>query len=104
MTDDAIPAPSAGLVRAHLWLTGRVQGVGFRAHVEYSAQRSGVTGWVRNVGYDQVETVAEGGRAAVEAFIAAAKAGPRASRVDEARVEWETPTGELTRFSVRGSL
>lgn len=95
---------TAETVRAHVWLTGRVQGVGFRAHVEYSAQRAGVTGWVRNVGYDQVETVAEGERSSVEAFIAAAKAGPRASRVDDARVEWETPTGEFKMFSVRGSL
>ena len=111
MTDDHIPAQSAlpptegaGTVRAHLWLTGRVQGVGFRAHVEYSAQRAGVTGWVRNVGYDQVETVAEGGRAAMTQFIASVREGPRASRVDDVRVEWETPTVEFARFSVRGSL
>jgi acylphosphatase len=111
MSDENVPAQSAlpstegaGIVRAHVWLTGRVQGVGFRAHVEYSAQRAGVTGWVRNVGYEQVEAVAEGPRGAVEAFIAAARAGPRASRVDDARVEWEMPTGEFTRFSVRGSL
>lgn len=104
MTDEAVPAQPARIIRAHVWLTGRVQGVGFRAHVEYCAQRAGVTGWVRNVGYDQVETVAEGERIAVEAFIAAAKAGPRSSRVDDARVDWETPTGEFTRFSVRGSL
>src|SRR6476646_10730578 len=45
-------------VRAHVWVKGRVQGVGFRAHVEYSArQMSGLTGWVRNVGYDTVEAM-----------------------------------------------
>jgi acylphosphatase len=104
MTDELVPAQPPGIIRAHVWLTGRVQGVGFRAHVEYSARRAGVTGWVRNVGYDQVETVAEGERGAVEAFMAAATEGPRASRVDDARVEWETPTGEFTSFSVRGSL
>ena len=91
-------------VRAHIWLTGRVQGVGFRAHVEYSAGRRGVTGWVRNVGHDQVETVAEGSRAAMAQFIAAVREGPRASRIDDVRVEWETPTGEFSIFSVRGSL
>ncbi|MBI2331002.1 MAG: acylphosphatase, partial [Chloroflexi bacterium] len=46
------------LVRVHVWVKGRVQGVGFRAHVEYSAQQiGGITGWVRNVGYDTVEAV-----------------------------------------------
>lgn len=104
MESEMVPPQSAGMVRAHVWVTGRVQGVGFRAHVQYSAQRAGVTGWVRNVGYDQVETVAEGERGAVEGFIAEVKAGPRASRVDDARVEWETPTGEFTKFSMKGSL
>jgi acylphosphatase len=104
MESEMVPPQPEGMVRAHVWVTGRVQGVGFRAHVQYAAQRAGVTGWVRNVGYDQVETVAEGGRDAVEGFIAQVKAGPRASRVDDARVDWETPTGEFRKFSVRGSV
>jgi acylphosphatase len=77
------------IVRAHVWVKGRVQGVGFRAHVEYYARQLGVTGWVRNVGWDAVEAVAEGGREAVEKFIEMMKEGPRASRVDESRIEWE---------------
>jgi acylphosphatase len=92
------------LVRAHVWVKGRVQGVGFRAHVEFYAQQIGVTGWVRNVGYDTVEAVAEGERARVERFIGMMKEGPRMARVDEARVEWEKPTGEFREFEVRRSL
>ncbi|GAB4455951.1 MAG: acylphosphatase [Anaerolineales bacterium] len=92
------------LVRAHVWVRGRVQGVGFRAHVEFYARQIGVTGWVRNVGYDTVEAVAEGERAKVERFIGMMKEGPRMSRVDEARVEWENPTGEFREFGVRRSL
>jgi acylphosphatase len=92
-------------VRAHVWVKGRVQGVGFRAHVEYSArQMSGLTGWVRNVGYDTVEAIAEGERAIVERFIQMMKDGPRGSRVDESKVEWETPTSEFDRFGVRRSM
>jgi len=92
-------------VRAHVWVKGRVQGVGFRAHVEYSArQMSGLTGWVRNVGYDRVEAIAEGERATVERFIQMMKDGPRGSRVDEAKVEWESPTGEFGQFGVRRSM
>ena len=93
------------LVRAHIWVKGRVQGVGFRAHVEYSARMvGGVTGWVRNVGYDTVEAVAEGERGNVERFIEMMKQGPRASRVDESTVEWENVTSEFREFGVRRSL
>jgi acylphosphatase len=92
------------IVRAHVWAVGRVQGVGFRAHVQYAAGRAGVTGWVRNVGYNQVETVAEGRRTGIDQFVAAVREGPRSSRIDELRVEWERPTGEFGRFSVRTSL
>ena len=95
---------SDNIVRAHVWVKGRVQGVGFRAHVEYCARQSGeLTGWVRNVGYDIVEAVVEGERQDVELFIAAMKQGPRASRVDESTVEWETPTGEFREFGVKRS-
>ena len=92
-------------VRAHIWVKGRVQGVGFRAHVEYMARQiGGLTGWVRNVGYDTVEAVAEGERATVERFIQMMKDGPRGSRVDESRVDWENTTGEFDRFGVRRSM
>jgi acylphosphatase len=97
--------PEDETVRAHIWVKGRVQGVGFRAHVEYSARQiGGLTGWVRNVGYDTVEAIAEGERATVERFIEAMKQGPRSSRVDEAKVEWETPTGEFKVFGVNRSM
>jgi acylphosphatase len=56
---------------------------------------------VRNVGYDQVETVAEGPREVLERFTQAVLTGPRSSRVDEASVEWETPTGEFDGFFVK---
>lgn len=93
------------LVRAHVWVKGRVQGVGFRAHVEYSARMTGgITGWVRNVGWDTVEAVAEGERGKVEQLIEMMKQGPSASRVDESKVEWETVTGEFREFGVRRSL
>jgi acylphosphatase len=92
-------------VRAHIRVKGRVQGVGFRAHVEYSARQiGGLTGWVRNVGYDTVEAVAEGERASVERLIEAMKTGPRSSRVDESKVEWEQPTGEFNLFGIRRSI
>ena len=89
--------------RAHVRVKGRVQAVGFRAHVEYYARQIGVTGWVRNVGYDTVEAVAEGEREKVERFIELMKEGPRGSRVDESKLEWENPTEEFREFGVKRS-
>jgi acylphosphatase len=96
---------SSERVRAHVWVQGRVQGVGFRAHVDFFARQiGGLTGWVRNVGYDTVEVLVEGSRPAVERLIEKIRTGPRGARVDEARIEWETATGEFADFSVRRSL
>jgi len=86
--------------RIHVWVSGRVQGVGFRAFVQYSAARLGLTGWVRNVGEDQVETVAEGPRPVLEQFATEVKAGPPSSYVNEARLEWEPASGEFQHFDV----
>lgn len=92
-------------VRAHIWVSGRVQGVGFRAYVEYVARQIGdLTGWVRNVGYDTVEAIAEGEHGKVDRLIEAIKQGPRGSRVDESKLEWETVTGEFNEFGVKRSM
>jgi acylphosphatase len=99
------PSSRNETVRAHVWAKGRVQGVGFRAHVGYSARQiGGLTGWVRNIGYDTVEAIVEGNKDQVEQLIEAIRQGPRASRVDESRLEWETPTGEFLQFGVKRSM
>ena len=95
---------SPELQRVHVWVKGRVQGVGFRAHVQYSARQIGVTGWVRNVDYDTVEAVGEGDRPKLERFVEAVKTGPRNSQVDEANVEWQNATGEFRDFQLRRSM
>jgi acylphosphatase len=92
------------IVRAHIWVKGRVQGVGFRAHVEYFALQIEVTGWVRNVGRDTVEAVAEGRREIVERFIDMVEEGPRMARVDSSKVEWEAATGEHSGFVVKQNI
>ena len=81
-------------VRPHLWISGRVQGVGFRGHTERRARRLDLKGWVRNLPDGRVEVVAEGGRDAVEEFLAWCRRGPRHARVDSVREEWGTPHGE----------
>ena len=91
-------------VRVHVWVKGRVQAVGFRAFVQQNALVIGVTGWVRNVGYDTVEAVAEGEKKKITDFIQMMVHGPVASRVDDWREEWEKVTGEFERFGVRRSM
>ena len=91
------------IVRVHVWVQGRVQAVGFRAFVQQNAAQIGVTGWVRNVGYDTVEGVAEGSKEQIEEFLQMVKRGPLGSRVDESREEWEQVTGEFEAFRVKAS-
>ncbi len=96
-------ADTNDIFRLHIIVTGRVQGVGFRAYVQQAGSLLRLTGWVRNLGYDRVEAVAEGHRPTLEKFAEAVKTGPRASHVDEARVEWEMASGEFQGFVVRSS-
>ena len=100
----AEPEKPSQPARLHITVKGRVQGVGFRAHVEHGARELGLTGWVRNVGYEKVEAVAEGDRLKLERLADLVRTGPRASQVDEASVEWQEPTGEFTYFIVRRSV
>jgi len=92
----------AGSIRRHLWIRGRVQGVGFRASCAYHAQRLGVTGWVRNLPDGGVEAVLEGREAAVEAVTEWCRQGPRGARVADVRVVDEDGGAPATGgFSVR---
>ncbi len=62
--------------------TGRVQGVGFRMFVAREASRLNLSGWVRNLGRNQVEVVAAGETAALDQLAVLAQRGPSAARVD----------------------
>lgn len=88
-------------VRAHLWVSGRVQGVFYRASTADQARGLGLAGWVRNLPDGRVEAVAEGPSTAVEALIAWAREGPRLARVTDVEVAWEPLSGERESFDVR---
>ncbi|UFP96305.1 acylphosphatase [Gloeobacter morelensis] len=89
----------ATVVRAHLWIGGKVQGVYFRAATREAAQRQGVAGWVRNLPDGRVEAVFEGPPAAVERLVGWCRQGPPAAVVEGVRVEYEPPEG-LAHFEV----
>lgn len=87
-------------VRAHIVISGIVQGVFFRVETQRAAQRHGVSGWVRNKRDGTVEAVVEGERADVEKMLDWCRTGPPRAVVDDVAVEWKTYTGEMGDFRV----
>ena len=73
-------------ITRHLRITGRVQGVYYRASMTEEATRLGLQGWVRNRQDGSVEALAQGPASAVQALIDWAHQGPRLARVDEVLV------------------
>ncbi len=72
-------------------ITGRVQGVGFRAWMEEAARRIGVSGWVRNRRDGSVEAVIAGDSSKVDEILTMCWQGPPSAKVDGVSVEDATP-------------
>lgn len=90
-----------GPVRAHVLVSGRVQGVYFRANTKARADRLGVRGWVRNLPDGRVEAVFEGPRPQVEECLEWCRRGPQGARVDHLEVRWEAPENRWREFFIR---
>jgi acylphosphatase len=88
-------------VRAHVFVSGRVQGVFFRSETRYEARLRGVKGWVRNLPDGRVEAVFEGEEEAVKALIDFCRRGPPGAKVTKVDVKWEDYTGEFRDFEIR---
>lgn len=76
---------------ARVVVSGRVQGVFFRASTRDVAVRWGVRGFVRNLPDGRVEAVLQGDRGAVEKVVAFMREGPPGAYVEEADIEWRAP-------------
>jgi acylphosphatase len=85
----------------HLHISGRVQGVYYRASMLQEAQRLGLTGWVMNRADGSVEAVAEGWQAKIEALIAWCRQGPQGARVADVAVQWQKPENSFVGFAIR---
>jgi acylphosphatase len=94
------PTPIPKLIRAHVFISGRVQGVGYRYATVDTASQLGLTGWVRNLPDSRVEAVFEGAREVVEEMVRWCHIGPPAAVVQNVVVEYEEPEGLLL-FEVR---
>ena len=89
------------MIRAHVFISGRVQGVFFRANTKRVAEELGVKGWVRNLPDGRVEAVFEGEEESVKKIIEWCHQGPPAARVDKVEVTYEEYKGEFDNFEIR---
>ncbi|MEA2500956.1 MAG: acylphosphatase [Actinomycetota bacterium] len=86
--------------RAHVFVSGQVQGVFFRAETSRLARSKGVAGWVRNLPDGRVEAVFEAPLWVVESMLEWMRTGPRGAAVSSVDVSWEDP-GTEQGFRVR---
>ena len=86
--------------RAHVYVSGKVQGVNFRGALQEEAERQGLNGWVRNLQDGRVEAVFEGDSGTVRRMIEWCESGPSSADVVDVSVEQEAPDG-VSGFEVR---
>jgi len=86
--------------RVHVFVSGQVQGVFFRAQAAQHARRLGVGGFVRNSPDGRVEAAFEGDPSAVDAMVEWCRSGPPLASVEDVEVTEEEPQG-VTEFRVR---
>lgn len=87
--------------RIHLWVSGVVQGVGFRYFSVRKAREVGISGWVRNTRDGKVEIVAEGEEWQLKEFTENVKIGPSSSNVRGVDVKKEKYKNEFEGFEVK---
>ena len=88
------------LDRAHIFVSGRVQGVFFRDHTQRWAASLGLTGWVRNIIDGRVEIMIEGHKEKIQSLLGKLKQGPPLARVESVDVEWKDHHGEFEDFQI----
>ncbi len=87
-------------VQKHVFLSGRVQGVGFRAFTRKQASSLGINGWVKNLADGRVEIKIEGAPSSVKQMIKRVKEGPSFARVEDIEINDEEVEG-FNNFEIR---
>lgn len=75
--------------QAHVYISGFVQGVGYRAYVRSKARKIGIKGWVRNLSDGRVEAVFQGDKEVIEDILALCNRGPFFAKVTDIVIDWE---------------
>ncbi len=86
--------------RLHVFISGLVQGVGFRHATYRKAGMMGLSGWVRNTPDGRVEAVFEGERPVLEEMLDWCTQGPVLSRVDSVECAWAAAEGGSDAFEI----
>ncbi|MGC8594727.1 MAG: acylphosphatase [Candidatus Kryptoniota bacterium] len=86
--------------RAHIIVTGAVQGVGYRYFAYKHARAYNLKGYVKNLSDGRVEVVVEGNHGLIEEFIKELRRGPVSAHVTGVEVDWEIPTNEFSNFEI----
>ena len=73
----------------HLFISGRVQGVAYRANAASTARRLGLVGWVRNLPDARVELLARGDEKAMKSLLIWAHEGPSLAQVEHVETHWD---------------
>lgn len=87
-------------IRAHVFISGCVQGVFYRASTKNMAEQLGLKGWVRNTSDALVEAVFEGEETAVKDMISWCHKGPRSAEVSDVTVDYTKFLGEFEEFCI----
>ena len=91
-------------VRAHVFVSGRVQGVLFRESCKKKADKFAVSGWIKNLPDNRVEAVFEGERENVDKMVNWARKGPIWAKIDDFSVIWDNYQAEFKGFEIRYDL
>ena len=87
--------------RVHVIISGRVQGVWFRATTKQKAEQLGLTGWVRNTTDRNVEAVFEGEENLIQEMLDWCRHGPSSAKVENVEVEKQIPSNGFDGFSIK---
>lgn len=87
--------------RAHVFIEGRVQGVGFRHFTKTKARKMNLNGWVKNRSDGRVEAVFEGPKEQVMNMVEKCQKGPGAAKVQNVDLKWEETDKNLDSFKIK---
>lgn len=86
----------------HVYISGKVQGVGYRYSTAAQAQNLGLTGWVKNLYDGRVEALFEGNKETIDQMLSWCKQGPSMSYVTKIETHNKEYTGQYKDFSITG--
>lgn len=88
------------MFQAHIIISGKVQGVFYRASCQEVAQRLGLKGWAKNLSTGQVEVLAQGEKEKIEKLIEWCRKGPPSAVVNNVQIKWENISEEFDSFEI----